>query len=170
MVKPVPISVWILGMVLAGPVPAQGEPPQGGTSPPAIAISAQGRPQPVPLFIPEQGSDQVLARSLIGAQVVDISGNEVGSVKDLILDRQGNAVGVIVSWGGLLGIGAKEVAVSFGPAQLQDGKEPETKLVRLNISRDVIEAGPEFMDAEDQQTEAARANRSSEANQAKGGR
>jgi hypothetical protein len=170
MVKAVMISVSLLAMVLAGPALAQDTAPQGETRPPALASPAQGKAQAVPLFIPEQGSDQVLAKSLIGAQVVDISGNEVGTVKDLILDRQGNAVGVVVSWGGLLGIGAKEVAVSFGPAQLQDGEEPETKLVRLNVPREAIKAGPEFIDAKDRQTEAARANRSSEAGQPEGGR
>ena len=170
MVKSVMISVSLLATVLAGAVLAQDKTPRGETHPLAVANSAQGQTQGVPLFIPEQGSDQVLAKSLIGARVVDISGNKVGSVRDLILDRQGNAVGVVVGWGGLLGIGAKEVAVSFGPAQLQDGEDPETKLVRLNVPRDAIEAGPEFIDAEDRQTEAARANRSADAGRPDGGR
>jgi hypothetical protein len=155
------IPVAVLGIVLAGPAMAQDGATPPAATPDAIGKPAAGAKTNAPLFIPEQTRDHVLAKSLIGANVIDVSGNEVGTVKDLIIDKRGNAVGIIVSWGGVLGIGGKAVAISFGPAQVHDGEKPETKLVRLNVTKDAIEAAPEFMDAVDQEAEAARANRSS---------
>lgn len=165
MLKPLTISAFVLGIVLAGPLAAQetGKPPAampeaGGKAETGAKTEAGAGGPP---FIPEQAEDQVLANSVIGADVVDVNGNEVGTVKDLILDKEGNAVGVVVSWGGVMGIGGKDVGVSFAPAQLEEGEKPQTKLLRLNVNRDQIEAAPEFMDMEDKKAEAARANRSS---------
>jgi hypothetical protein len=154
-IKPI-VSASILAIVLASPVLAQDAANPPGTAPAPDSKAAMGTTTETPLFIPEQKSDQVLAKSIIGAHVVDIGGNEVGTVKDLILDKDGNAVGVVVSWGGVLGIGAKAVGISFGPAQLHQGERPETKLVRLTVTKEAVEAGPQFMDEGDRRSEAAR--------------
>jgi hypothetical protein len=152
-VKPM-ISASILALVLAAPVLAQDAAKPTGMTPPPAGKSAIGRTTNTPLFIPKQKNDQILAKSVIGAPVVDVSGNEVGTVKDLILNKHGDAVGVVVTWGGVLGIGGKTVGISFGPAQLQQGEKPETKLVRLNITKDAVEAGPQFTDTKAKRSEA----------------
>jgi len=155
------LSVSILALVLGAPALAQDTTKPGVTAPMPAGKAEMGRTTDTPLFIPAQKNDQILAKSIIGAHVVDIQGNEVGSVKDLILDKQGNAVGVVVTWGGVLGIGGKDVGISFGPAQLQQGEKPETKLVRLNVTRDAVEAGPEFKDTSGEQSKTGAIGRKS---------
>jgi len=162
MLKPIKpaISASILALALAAPTLAQDVIEPKGMTPSPAGDAAMGRRTGTPLFIPAKKNDQILAKSIIGAHVVDIRGNEVGSVKDLILDKQGNAVGVVVTWGGVFGIGGKAVGISFGPAQLQQGENPETKLVRLNITKDAVEAGPEFVGAKDKHSESEATRRS----------
>lgn len=65
----------------------------------------------------------VEAQRIIGMDVINAEGKEVGEVKDLVLDQQ-QVAHAVVSVGGFLGIGAKEVAVPF--EQLRVGQDNVT--------------------------------------------
>ena len=63
-------------------------------------------------FIAEQKLTEYLAKDrLIGANVHDKVGKIIGHVNDLIVDGDNKIVGAIISAGGVLGIGKKDVAV-----------------------------------------------------------
>lgn len=65
---------------------------------------------------PQQG---VSMDSLIGSSVVSrVDGEDIGNVEDILIDRDGNALGVIVSVGGFLGMGAKDVALDWDSVSL----------------------------------------------------
>ncbi len=53
------------------------------------------------------------AEEIIGKDVVNAEGDEVGEIDDLVLDQENKVVYAIVSAGGFLGIGEKKVAVNF---------------------------------------------------------
>lgn len=53
------------------------------------------------------------ANQLVGARVLDVSGKYIGDVEDLALNADGQVEKLIVSVGGFLGIGAKNVAVDI---------------------------------------------------------
>jgi sporulation protein YlmC with PRC-barrel domain len=55
--------------------------------------------------------DQVRASKMIGNSVYDVQNRDIGSVKDLVLDRDGRVAEVVVDVGSFLGIGGKYVAV-----------------------------------------------------------
>ena len=59
----------------------------------------------------------VSADALIGAEVMDPSGNEIGEVQDLIIGNDNKIEKAIVEVGGFLGVGSKTVAVEI--AQLK---------------------------------------------------
>lgn len=62
--------------------------------------------------------------SLVGSNVISRSDNEtIGEVEDVVIDRNGNLVGVIVSVGGFLGIGDKDVALDWDHVDLAPGDE-----------------------------------------------
>jgi sporulation protein YlmC with PRC-barrel domain len=63
------------------------------------------------------------ADRIIGMDVVNAEGKEVGEIKDLVLDRQ-QVAHAVISVGGFLGIGAKDVAVPF--EQLRIGQDNVT--------------------------------------------
>ncbi len=61
--------------------------------------------------IPPQGYQ---SDSLIGHEIVNRSTNEsIGTVNNLLLDEDGQVVAVIVGVGGVLGIGERDVAISW---------------------------------------------------------
>src|SRR3954453_23060570 len=69
-------------------------------------------------FIARQQPGQVMAsKQLIGATVVGPNNERVGDVNDVLLDRNGQAVAIVVGVGGFLGIGEKDVGGSFNQVQ-----------------------------------------------------
>lgn len=65
------------------------------------------------------------ANESIGANVVGAGNKELGEVEDFIMDRQNSRVAyVIVSYGGLLGIGDKHFAVPWQAYGQTDGRSP----------------------------------------------
>jgi sporulation protein YlmC with PRC-barrel domain len=70
----------------------------------------------------------------------DPNEKKVGKVEDLLLDRSGNVEAVIISVGGFLGIGDKEVAVPFEAIKATE-KESKTWLT-INATKDTLKSAP----------------------------
>lgn len=58
------------------------------------------------------------ARDLIGRDVVNAAGREVGEIDDIVMNEQDNAIYAIVGVGGFLGLGEKDVAIPFEQLRL----------------------------------------------------
>ncbi|MGE4219334.1 MAG: PRC-barrel domain-containing protein [Alphaproteobacteria bacterium] len=58
-------------------------------------------------------ANSLTAEDLIGTDIVDRSGKDVGEISDLLVDSQGNVNHVLVDVGGFLGIGARTVALDL---------------------------------------------------------
>lgn len=74
--------------------------------------------------------------------VYDPQDNKIGEIKDMLLDREGKVQAVIISVGGFLGMGEKDVAVAFddvNPAQ-RDNKWWLT----MNATKDQLRTAPGF--------------------------
>jgi sporulation protein YlmC with PRC-barrel domain len=61
----------------------------------------------------QPASGQFMASKLIGTSVVGQNNETIGDVNDVLMDRSGKAVAVLIGVGGFLGIGEKDVAVPF---------------------------------------------------------
>jgi len=90
----------------APPAPA----PAPTLAPPPAAASVN--PGSVPI-INTQAKDEWLASKLKGMTVVGSDDQKIGSVVDILFDKTGQAKAFIVGVGGLLGLGAKQVAVEL---------------------------------------------------------
>jgi sporulation protein YlmC with PRC-barrel domain len=66
-----------------------------------------------------------LASDIYKADVYDNSEDKIGTVTDLIMDNTGTVTTAVVSVGGFLGVGAKDVAVPFNALKVtsRDGKD-----------------------------------------------
>jgi sporulation protein YlmC with PRC-barrel domain len=64
-------------------------------------------------FMTQMQQNQMMASSLIGTTVVSPNNETIGDVNDVILDRNGQTMAVVIGVGGFLGIGEKDVAVPF---------------------------------------------------------
>jgi sporulation protein YlmC with PRC-barrel domain len=92
----------------------------------------------------------VRAESLIGATVFSPEGDKVGTVKDILFDTSGKATGLVLSVGGIMGLGAKSVGLTWEEVDVQ----PEPKLLQVKYSEDQLEAAPAFKTQEAQQAES----------------
>jgi sporulation protein YlmC with PRC-barrel domain len=123
------------------------------TSNPATPPSAmESAPAPANSPVVSEGGATGSAASaasvegLMGKNVVGSDGGKLGSVEDVIVDpASGEAKQLVISSGGFLGVGAKQIAVDFSQAQVamdEDGDDPEIKL--NGITQADVEGMPEF--------------------------
>lgn len=69
-------------------------------------------------------SSRASVEKLMGKDVVGSDGEKIGEISDVILDPQsGQARQLVISSGGFLGIGEKQIAVDFQSAQPVPGKD-----------------------------------------------
>jgi sporulation protein YlmC with PRC-barrel domain len=114
-----------------------------------VAAEPAAAPPPSEAVIPAQRANEVRAESLIGATVFSPEGEKVGKVKDILFDTSGKATGVVLSVGGIMGLGAKSVGLTWDEVDVQ----PEPKLLQVKYTEDQLEAAPTFKTQEAQQAE-----------------
>ena len=76
--------------------------------------------------------------------VYNAQGEKVGSVHDILLDKDGKATGVVLSVGGLLGVGAKSVGLTWKEIDVN----PAQQQVQISYTKDQLEAAPDFKTTE----------------------
>lgn len=117
---------------------------------PAAEAEPPVSPPPSEAIIPAQAADEMRADTLIGMTVFDTGGEKVGEVKDILFNENGQATGVVLSVGGVLGLGAKSVGLNWSEVDVQ----PEAEVVKILYSKDQLEAAPDFKTQETQKAEA----------------
>lgn len=117
-----------IGAAMATPVLAQ-----DAAAPPV-------RPPPAEALIASEGATDLRADKLIGASVYNTDGESVGAVEDIVFDRDGKIIGVVVKIGGLLGMGGKPVGIRWDEVKML----PDSRLLQIGYSADQLEAAPAF--------------------------
>jgi sporulation protein YlmC with PRC-barrel domain len=83
----------------------------------------------------------VKASSMIGTDVVDPQGKNLGDVKEVVIDpRTGKVAYAVVSFGGFLGMGEKLFAIPFSSFKYDVEKNEYV----LDISKERLKAAPGF--------------------------
>jgi len=82
----------------------------------------------------------VTADELIGMNVVDAAGDNVGSINDLLFGSDNQVDHAIVDVGGFLGFGAKSVAIPIEEITVS----PDQDQVVTNMTREQLDAMPEW--------------------------
>lgn len=72
------------------------------------------------------------------------AGTEIGTVRDVVLDQQGAISGLVVSEGGILGVGARRVLVPAAEIQPEQGADGTLAAVTLTTAGDNLEKFPTF--------------------------
>ncbi len=84
------------------------------------------------------------ADRLIGADVYDAEGENIGIVDDVVLGPDDRASEVIVDVGGFLGIGAHTVALPLYDASIGWHEEDEEVRVQVSMTGETLEEMPEY--------------------------
>jgi putative membrane protein len=77
----------------------------------------------------ESSFGAMTANDLIGKTVVSSNGENVGEIEDIVLNKEDKAVLAVISVGGFLGIGEKQVAVPFN-----DLKQGENEAILMSAA------------------------------------
>src|SRR3977135_2429922 len=111
MLKKLMISAAISALMVSGAMP-QANPP---ANPPTAKTDAA--PVDSAKFIPAQSTDQWVFSKFKGTDVLGPDNAQVGNVNDLLFDKNGKILGLIVGVGGFLGIGEKSAAIDRSASQ-----------------------------------------------------
>ena len=127
----------------AAPQPA---PEPGGTMTPSDG-TARNAPAPAPVEPAKPASlDQgQLASLIIGEQVYNGTGDsaqDIGSVNDIVLSKDGRMESLVIGVGGFLGLGQKNVAFDVGKTQTVE-RSGDRWLV-VDASKEQLQALPDF--------------------------
>lgn len=82
------------------------------------------------------------ASKIMDATVKTTDGKDVGSVSDLIVDKDGQIVAIVVGVGGILGMGEKDVAIGWDDVK-KSGDSDDLEL-QIDKSRDELRSAKEF--------------------------
>ncbi len=83
----------------------------------------------------------------MGATVYNLKNEEIGEVEDLLIDNSHTVRGVVISVGGFLGIGERNIAVD--PRSLSMTEENDGSIrVTLNTNKDELQKAPQVSDAD----------------------
>jgi sporulation protein YlmC with PRC-barrel domain len=93
-------------------------------------------------FYTVQSAD-MRASKLMGADVYNLNNENIGEVSDLIIDNGKNIKAVVLSIGGFLGIGDRNVAVQPGSIVLKEQNDGSPRLM-VNTTKDELKNAPAF--------------------------
>jgi sporulation protein YlmC with PRC-barrel domain len=153
MLKKLMITTALTGLMI-GSVAAQSTNPSSGAqqSSPPVVNKQEPTPPPVsqqssprgdmkpsaamgsPKFVSTQKPDQWLASKFKGTDVLGADNQKIGSVNDILFDKSGKIEAFVISVGGFLGIGAKDVALSPESFQVVAGDKSKNESDKLKIA------------------------------------
>ncbi len=97
------------------------------------------------LFLLEQGQSE-LATEIIGHSVYSSEAEDaevIGDINDLVIAEDGTVAAVVIGVGGFLGVGEKDVAVSYDSIRWAQDENGDQFAV-LEANREILENAPEF--------------------------
>lgn len=98
-------------------------------------------------FVTVQPAGQWLAGQFIGQAVTNQAGEKIGDINDLLFDKSGRVINVVIGVGGFLGIGEKYVAVPYSTLSIT--ADPQGKrVVSVPLSKERLQAAPDFKPTE----------------------
>jgi sporulation protein YlmC with PRC-barrel domain len=100
-------------------------------------------PSDSPQFVGRQESSDWLASELIGKVVLNANNKAIGDVNDIVYDKDGKAIAVLIGVGGFLGLGEKDVALRFEDLLVSRDDRNEV-IVLANVSEDTLASAPDF--------------------------
>ena len=110
-------------------------------------------------FVAAQSADQWVFTKFKGTDVLGSDNARVGSVDDLLFDKNGKILGVVVGVGGFLGIGVKDVAIDMSafdvvPAEIgssdrneaaaRNSNDPTSVKLKVSWTKDQLKDAPDF--------------------------
>ena len=161
MLKKLLITTAASGLMLSAalaqaPAPAPERPatPPAASERPATPPAASERPATPPAAaeskangssaaVTQQKPDQLLASKFKGTDVLGSDNQKIGDISDILFDKQGTKIeAYIISVGGFLGMGAKDIALE--PSKVQWTKENNEDKLKVSMTKDQLKEMAKF--------------------------
>ena len=99
------------------------------------------------IFLDKSQDHEFMAHRLVGTRVLNGQAEDIGEVKDVIINTQGTATGFVIGVGGFLGLGDKLVAVPFSSIEVGD-VVAGSRVIVVPVTKDQLKAAPTFTSTE----------------------
>ncbi|MBY0380675.1 MAG: PRC-barrel domain-containing protein [Xanthobacteraceae bacterium] len=86
--------------------------------------------------------DSSQAQGILGTQVRSSAGEDMGRIVDVVVDKQAQVRGVVIDFGGFLGVGNRQIAVAWSAIRFSLQDKSETLVV--DFTRDQLRAAPAY--------------------------
>jgi hypothetical protein len=81
-------------------------------------------------------------QAILGQEVRSSSGEDMGRIVNVIVDRAGDVRAAIIDFGGFLGLGNRKVAVDWNALHFDPGSK--SGQITLALTKDQVKAAPEY--------------------------
>ena len=92
----------------------------------------------------------MLVSNLKGVDVMGSNNEKIGDISDILVSKDGKVEAYLLSIGGFLGVGAKEVALN--PSAVQLTQENNSWKAKVNMTKDQLAQAPDFKRHDDRPT------------------
>src|SRR5260221_9088197 len=128
---------------------------QTPTAPPASPSTGAPAPAAAPVERTVSTGDfnakgDMASSALRGTKVRNASKETIGKIDDIYLDKDGKVTDVVISVGGFLGVGSKEVAVKW--SDITFGQDDTSVVLTTSLSKDALMALSAYTKAERRKT------------------
>jgi hypothetical protein len=109
------------------------------------AAATTTAPTKTETFVQAQDATDWRGSKLIGANVYGQDNKSIGEINDLIVGNDGSIKAAVIGVGGFLGVGEKNVAVSFDQLSVQ--RKPNSNSIEkitVNFTKDQLKNAPKF--------------------------
>jgi len=89
--------------------------------------------------------DKEDVQAILGRQVLSSTGEDMGRVVDIVVDRSGQVRAAVIDFGGFLGVGNRRVAVDWAALRFSPTGSRYDRIT-LELTRDQVNAAPEYKD------------------------
>jgi hypothetical protein len=149
MLRKLMVSAAVSALMVSGAF-AQANPPANAPAAKTEAAASDAK------FIASQSADQWVFSKFKGTDVLGPDNAQIGDVNDMLFDKNGKVIALIVGVGGFLGIGEKSVAIDMSAFQVvpantgsnttaaSSSDDPTNVKLKVSWTKDQLKQAPDF--------------------------
>lgn len=96
---------------------------------------------------------KIFSDQLVESDIMNESDEKIGSITNLVINKDGQVVGLITGVGGFLGMGEKNVALSWDSVDITKGDDDEHYQVITSMSKDELKNKEEYKTEDEMKAE-----------------